>query len=164
MKTLNLTICTLLFSAVLFASAPGVYTKYDQFKDETSVMVGGKLGMPIKGTTLSMQAFYEVKGKQAHQPDAVVLNFISQSNDWKYLNSHDLILLVDGERMPIGTLERDGTVGEGYVLEFLAAPLSPEKFSKIANAKKVQGELFTTEFELSPAHLEILRKLVHSWQ
>lgn len=42
-------------------------------------------------------------------------------------------------------------------MEFLSKPISLNQFLKIINAKKIEGELFATQFEFTEEQLEALR-------
>ena len=85
--------------------------------------------------------------------------FSSKSSDWMYLNNSHLILLLDSSRLDLGELERDRSVGEGYVLEQMSKSIPLSVFNDILNAKNVEGKLFMTEFKLSTGQLSYLINL-----
>lgn len=66
-------------------------------------------------------------------------------------------MLIDGTRKDFGNLERDGNVGESYVMEHLTTHIPLEDCLELVNAKVVEGQLFSTEFKLTNEQLEALR-------
>jgi hypothetical protein len=124
----------------------------DEFKDLTTMQVGLQVAPSLR---LSIAALYE--GKVSQPPDRVALNFVSKAMHWRYLRNSTLTLVVDGERVPLADLERTGSVGTGYVLEFLGTSIPFAAFLEIVNASSVSGRLFTTDFRLEKQQLEALR-------
>jgi len=126
--------------------------KYDKFKDITSQEIGIKITSSL---TLGFASISE--GKSISAPAEVILRIVSHSEDWEFLRNSRLIFIADEEKIDLGDLERDGTVGSGYVLEFLNTMIPAKTFLKIINSKTVQGQLFHIEFHLSEEQLEALR-------
>lgn len=136
--------------------------KYDKFKDITSVNIILKLNQHY--SNLSIGAFFLYKGSQVETPSHLTLRFVSNSKDWKYLRNSKIIFLVDGKRIDLGEMKRDGRVGSGYVLEFLTKIISTDTFLEIINGSDVEGKLFTTEFKLTEEQLEAFRDFASRMQ
>lgn len=135
---------------------------YDKFTDKTTLAINYPGGMKIDHTNLEIGFLFEFSGRslaqQVRPSSKLTLMIDSKSENWEYLQfGHDLDFLVDGERMSIGTLDHDGSVGEGYVLEFMAAHISVSQFLRLANAKTIEGKLSTTEFSLSSDQIETIK-------
>lgn len=131
--------------------------KYDKFKDFSAM----QLDDMIISKDLKLNAYFLYKGNDMKvTPPLVHLRFLSKSTNWKYLDHSSLdLILNDNIRLNLGNLKHDGTVGSGYVLEFMYADLPVETFLQIATAQKVEGKLFTTEFTLKPEQIEALKDL-----
>jgi hypothetical protein len=150
-----------------------VNVSYDRFKDETNVGInymtvkGASVGEVMLGGDyqLELRASYTYPGRTPVTPKRVVLHFFSSSKDWLYLKDYqrELNVLADGERLPLGTMERvNSHVGGSYVSESLALALPPDTFAKIARAKVVEMRLGHTTFKLKDKHLDALRALADS--
>lgn len=115
--------------------------------------------MPL-GDGLQLGAFFiQEPGRQTPlEAQRVAVSFSSQSKDWRFLEHHDLDLLVDGRPVHVA-LDHGGSVGDGYVLEHMSTQMPLAQFLQIAKAKTVEGRLFITEFKLRPDHIEALRDL-----
>jgi hypothetical protein len=129
---------------------------YDKFKDHTVVKI--ELKISDKPDELILYSFFHYNGTIPSIPLGISFGFHSISEDWQYLHNSDLSLIVDNKRISIGELERDGTVGEGYVIEHLNTVIPIKQFLEIINAKSVEGKLFVKEFKLTDAQLEALRE------
>jgi hypothetical protein len=138
-----------------FGSPFRLEKKYDKFKNTTSISIDLKLTQISED--LSISSFFISDGKKIKTPDKVILMITSKSENWNYLNNSDLVFIVDDEIIDLGEMKRTGSVGKGYVLEFLSTTVSIETFLKIINGNKVEGRLFTTEFKLTDEQLEALR-------
>ena len=136
--------------------------KYDKYKDFSSVNMILKLNQ-LKAD-LSIGAYFIYTGKTLTTPTQIVLRFVSKSKDWEYLRNSILDFLVDGNRIRVGEMKRDGTVGSGYVLEFLTIKIPVETFLEIINGTNVEGKLFTTEFKLTEQQLEAFRDFASRMQ
>lgn len=81
----------------------------------------------------------------------------SSSDGWDYLECHPLAFLVDGQAVDAGETEHDGTVGRGYVLEYVKfiAPLA--LIEGMGRARAVEGKLCGTEFTFKPETLRLMR-------
>jgi hypothetical protein len=135
---------------------------YDKFTNQTTVAINYPSGMKVENTSLDLGLLFVFKGQllaqAVHASSKLTLMISSKSESWEYLQfGRDLNLIVDGQRMPIGTLDRDGTVGEGYVLEFMSANISAAQLLKLANAKSIEGKLSLTEFSLSSDQIETIK-------
>lgn len=123
--------------------AVDVERKFDRFKNVTTVGIDS---VEAPETSLKISSYFVVKGATVTVPHTVQIGVTSKTEDWQYLTSHSLNLIVDGEPMSLGEMSHDGSVGSGYVLEFMWVSIPVAKFRKIANAAKVEAQLFSTEF------------------
>lgn len=142
-----------------FAHKFVIDTKFDRFRDQTIISFRPP-GLNLGGK-LTLTAMFSFSGKEITEPlganHLVNLGFASTSDTWKYLRNHYLILLVNGDRLDLGELDHHGSTGKGSVIEVMWAKIPAKTFLKIVNAKKVEGQLFTTEFTLSHDTMEALR-------
>lgn len=146
--------------------------EYDRFKDLTSVRLQPmKIPAPFVNYNVGIydlwiEAGYAYQGQVTRQPDTVILIFGTQSRGWSFAVSRDLTLLVDGERLSLGTTGHQGEpgsyLGSSWVREAMFVQLPYGVFNKIANAKAVEVQLGSFEFALTERHLEGLRRLMDS--
>ena len=88
----------------------------------------------------------------------VYFSFSSVSSDsWQYLKCHSLNFLVDGQPVPVGETDHDGSVGRGYVIEYVRfqAPLS--LIERMGQARSVEAKICNTEFTFKPETLRLMR-------
>jgi len=81
----------------------------------------------------------------------------AKADSWQYLRCNSLTLLADGTRLRVETTH-DGTVGRGYVLEYVSFTLKAPDLRKLAHASTLKGKLCNTVFGLSPAQIGTLKK------
>ena len=143
-----------------YGSAFRLQQKYDKFKNKTIVSLSLDL-KPSKirysSNKLAFNSFFFYLGEKVKTPSFVMIAFQSTTDDWEYLRSHELTFLIDDKPLEIGTLKHKGSVGKGYVIEFLSKLIPLSHFLMIVNSKKVDGKLFTTEFRFTEEQLEALR-------
>lgn len=134
-------------------------TKYDKFKDETTVQfkrlpLTGTGRRLMSGETLYLIGAFRFKGQTlAASVNVAYLGFISESENWLYLRDRDLIALIDGERLVLGSAERDSDVGLGRVSEVLVFEIPHETLLRLANGTQVEMQLGLREFKLKDNHL-----------
>ena len=151
-----------------------IETKYDKFKDQTTVRLNPYY---VQGTApkldptagIEITASFVYAGQKLNAPpDIVSFGIVSASADaFKYEQDRGLIALVDGERIDLGQMEREDAsykkypyvISNRYYVETLSAPIKYELFLKIANAKIVEMQIGKKEFKLKDEHLEALRDL-----
>jgi hypothetical protein len=106
-------------------------------------------------------AFAECKGDGLCTPDSVTLMFSARNESWKYLRSHNLILIINTDtRVDLGETIRDSSVGRGYVLEFLIKRVPFDLLRQIAHAESVEYQLGITETELTDEQMKGIAELV----
>ena len=130
-------------------------TKYDKFENSTLVSINVKLTQ--LNSDLTIGSFFIYQGEKLVTPKTVTLRFVSSSSDWEYLHNSNIVFLVDGKRIDLGEMKRNGRVGNGYVLEFLSLTLPTNTLLEIINGKVVEAKLFTTTFKLTEEQLEAFR-------
>jgi len=140
-----------------------IESNYDRFEDETHVRLESKrvLGGFMEDVKMGASFFY--KGQKLSTPEYFIFLFVSDTKGWRFLSEtqRELIALADGERLPLGTLDRDSKVRSGgWVSEIMVKEVPYETFLKIATAKEVEMKLGKYEFKLKEEHLEALRDLV----
>jgi hypothetical protein len=113
--------------------------------------------MPGLRHEMKFSSFYSYDGTIPTVPTIVMFGFMSNSEDWHYINNTSLNMLIDGKPKDFGSMDRDGTVGRGYVLEHMSIYMPIEDFISIVNAKNVEMRLFSTEMSFSDEQLEALR-------
>jgi hypothetical protein len=167
----------ILYLASSFAQSPDLQTKikgfknskrfnvkYDKFKDLTIVSVGtfniGSTGnYIISGDMYGLSAYFGFKGTKTRPPDNFYLAFDHTGKEWRFLQSRELYLLIDGERERISNGNHDGKVRRG-VSERLLFEIPSGTFSKIASAKTVELQVGGFEMSLKDEHLQAFRDLL----
>lgn len=168
MRLNRLTLVSLLilaFAPAVAAQKPGhIETKYDRFDDRTLVQLDVMQVVSGKYDGIYISANYACKGDVKNcKPEKILLGILVLVKGGVYDGSGDLTVLADAERFPIGAMTRAGSkniTSESNVTRTLFGILiSYDTFSKIVQSKKVEMRLDTTEFELTDANLDALRKL-----
>jgi hypothetical protein len=148
-------------------------SSYDRFKDLTTVVMDkmlvlgrDKLNFPSARhgiAEIGLIGGFSFQGTQWQRPSEVILQFEALQAYWHFLDykQRTLILLVDGERLNLGTPGYE-QFNVQYIgnLEKLFVRLSYEDFARIAGAKRVEVQLGDIEFSLEDRHLEGLRNLI----
>lgn len=155
----------LLATAAAPAAAQTPDTTYDRFADSTRV----SLAMSVSGDYLrglSFGARYEFAGRVAPTPpDSITLMIAaytsrSISREWRFLQRHTLILLLDDTvRVNLGTVQYDTIPQSSSRLEAMRAPIPVALFRRIASAGKLEGRIGDETFTLSPVQLAALRRM-----
>ena len=129
---------------------------YDKFHDRTYVALEGSR---VKGDPLVFTAAYSYAGRTlVRPPTTLLLSFLSSSEQWRFREQHDLILLLDeAQRVTLPTTEGGKALGSGEVDEWVFATISVKTLSRLARAKRVEGQLASAEFQLTEAQLMGLR-------
>lgn len=95
------------------------------------------------------------------RPASIVLFLSEKSAEWEHLDDNEVVLLLNGhERFRLGAADHDGSIGDGYVLEFrnLELPLSLAR--RIASAQSVELQWSLTRITLTGALQSNLRLLL----
>jgi hypothetical protein len=147
---------------------PHLDVSFDRFKNEgyvrtspPSIIYSGHNDL-IK---LVAWASYLCEGDTTCAPKYIDINFLSDSYlGWQYLRSHDLIFILDNQRLDLGTATRlaDATTNAAGVesFEIMSVMMPIDTFEKIANAREVEGRLGTTVFRLTYYDRDLYRMLV----
>jgi hypothetical protein len=120
--------------------------KYDKFKDETTVLVEVKVkdnGKPRnKLDNLKLITAFSYDGQTLKNDiDSFVVEFSQGNQSWRFLRSHGLIMIVDGEREDFGKGDHEGEVMTRGVFERVTFLFSRKIFEKMVNAKTVELQL-----------------------
>ena len=149
-----------------------IETSYDKFDDKTTVLLSP---MTIKSgllDELGIYAGYAYSGQHRTAPKTFTLGFsylaLADIPNPQFRERRDLILLIDGERVPLGAMIYDSdsksTLLGTVQMETMKLHLSPQIFVRIATAKSVEARLGTVEFTLTGHHQTGLSKLIAtSW-
>ena len=135
-----------------------VEKKYDRITKQTTVQTKQtsiKTGKP----QLVLLASY-TGDKFPADSKSFGIAFVSRSKDWEYRNCNDTHILIDDEPYSPGEAKHNGTVGDGYVLEYLDYNVAFDSVQKMAVAKKIEVKICNTEFALSPSEMADLREFV----
>ena len=152
----------LLLSSI--ASAQALKTKYDRFKDETTVYVGPNY-VDIDGPRLEVAFYVGYAGtKPARDRMTIGMAVYSSTREWRFISDDNLIVLVDGKRLEIGKpISKDSKLARTRgVDESMAYKISEEQLITISKAEKVEMQIGRTEFALKQSFVRVLRELAES--
>jgi hypothetical protein len=142
--------------------------KYDKFKDVTFIHLEHPLNVIIGLGDLNRLLFdpsYHCGGDSSVcRPESIYLHFVAQGSEWRFIKSdRQLVLLLDGSRLPIGNLGWDGdTADSGYGIttyESMDISVPIKTFQRILTATVVEGELGHRTFTISSEHLKAMRSI-----
>lgn len=136
-----------------------VTEEYDNIKGYTAVSLVPKQSDVLLQNHKQAHLFltYVYDSQSPAIPDVVILQFVSASEDWSYLNCHDINLLIDSTERIAFENEHDGNVLTGFVVEILRGFLTPTQFLRIVNANKVEGKICNDGFILTSEQMEALK-------
>jgi hypothetical protein len=160
-RTVLLTTLTLT-AAILCAAQerkPEIVAEYHRFDDVTVVRLRPMIITKLPTDELTLGASFENRGNLVRPSDEASIHFVSISKEWRYTTDRSLILLIDGEQLPLHTTDYSRLVDQGSAFESMSVELSHKTLARIANAKKVEGRLGQRKFELSKGMLEGLKEL-----
>jgi hypothetical protein len=130
--------------------------EYDRFKDQTVVTLRPRGAEFLRGRSLAWS--YLFSGNEPALPEVVLLTVFSGGDTWKYIDCHDLSILVDDNHAMNLPSDWDGQVEDnGDVGEWVMVGLAIDEFLEIVNATKVELKLCNDEFALSSDQMEALR-------
>jgi hypothetical protein len=132
-----------------------VDVSYDKIRDETVVSIDSKV--LLGATPNHILAVYWNKGQTIVVPDTIDFNFGSSSDTWQFLRISSVAWLVDDNKRFSYKAIHDGTVGSGYVIEWIDMSIPLADFLDIVNAKKVEVQVSTYQFALTGEQLEALK-------
>lgn len=83
----------------------------------------------------------------------------SSSKGWRYLNCNSTAWLVDDEPFPMPSGKHDGSVGRGYVLEFLnISPITGMQVAQLGSAKRIEYKVCNDEYLVTPSEMQDLAR------
>lgn len=164
---LCLTGCASTMSAMMGMPDPsqkGVVTEYDEFKDLTTHTAGARMNS-LSATRPFFMDGYLVLSCAGNQPctesPAYGMLIRSWSEDWRFLNSHDVAFIADGERFGPYETAHDGKVmKDADTIESLTFLIPEDAASAISSAQSVRFQVGTFEGELPHDRRGSWRELV----
>lgn len=137
-------------------------TKYDRFRNETTVSIGPDYVDMRSPGRLEAAAYINYKG-DTPTPEGLIIGlaFYSSSSNWRFIDNDHLFALVDGERLDLGKpITKDSKLGRRVgVDESLSFSLTREDLHKLTQASKVEMQLGRVEFRLKDKFLKRLKDL-----
>jgi hypothetical protein len=133
--------------------------KYDKFRDTTTLKLAWGKVWGDRSNELELEVTQLFRGSdRTGRVGLPSFRFVNDGRDsWRYLTHHPIIFLVDEERMSFDP-KYDGSVGDGYVLEFLWVRPSKDQIMKLLSAKRVQVRVGIDQFDLMDSHLDSLKE------
>lgn len=147
----------LLFLLLVLPAYSQVKVNYDKFNDRTIITSDGA----------HVDAFIDLTVKALHKGQTAedvqyYLVFRSTSREWKFLRSHGLIFLVDGERFDFGPGTRDGEIATKYpvVHETMIYRIEREDLEKLANSSALEMKLGYVEAKFGPKDKKGMKEML----
>ncbi|MEI8102436.1 MAG: hypothetical protein WCG61_02795 [Chlorobium sp.] len=129
-------------------------TEYEEINNYTSV---GFDDMQL-GNNLKLRAHFISSGKVITTPETVSVTFVSNTENWRYLEFRPINLLLNGtERISLGVPKNRTSVHSGSVLEQMNIDVPVEIFLKIVNSNSIEGSIGVTKFKFKESQIEALR-------
>lgn len=162
-------ICCLLLVPSAQAQANDEYielkTKYDRFKDETTVEIPATMIWGTQYDGLRILAFYTQKGSTATPPAEIVIAFMLIIKDEKPVRDRNLYFIADGERLVLGEMRDLGIdrpiAGANIFNQQFGDRYPFATLVKLAKARKVEMKVGHIEVEFKPNLMDALRRLAN---
>jgi hypothetical protein len=154
-----------------FKNSKRFVISYDKFKDQTLIKTGpfavsGTARYMAGGGFIFLSAGFLFEGQVLKQSVAEFdLILEHHGNEWQFLDTTEMYLLIDGRREILKT-ERDASTHRGgfgsmgVTSEILLVKMSPELFESISTAKSVELRAGSYETKLKEEHQQGFRDLL----
>lgn len=129
-----------------------VISSFDEFSGYTTTALNI---VTIPG--FEFRAFWLNKGKHATRPISVSLTFQHKSESWEFLECHFTNFLIDGRPLATPDATHNGSVGTGYVLEFIHISMPTTTFLRFVNAKEAKVKICNDVIEFDEDNMVSLR-------
>ncbi len=126
-----------------------VKIKYDRFRNLTDISTEIALELPRSSMSFSFTCPSDADTCAPNHTLIMLSHSIDLDMGWLLIRSHDMIFLVNGNRLDIGPTKWDGDASTG--VEFVTASLTTTDLSRLARARKL-------ELKIGPFELEIPAK------
>ncbi|MFL6213312.1 MAG: hypothetical protein ACJ74J_05395 [Blastocatellia bacterium] len=144
-----------------------VVVKYDKFEDRTTIRLGNMFIAKSRQNILSLAFLAQYEGQQPKKVEVVELFIYSATPKERFVEDHNLILLVDGLRLRLGkmalfsktTSDADSLIGESLIL-----PIPFETVKQISKGNTVEGKIGDKEFKLQESYLKLIREFVKHFE
>ena len=140
---------------------PEIKVEYDKFRDGTFISFEPVNVSEDKTISLKLGMLTGFKGHSPKKPNDLLLTFVSpsfvESNEHK--NNRGLIILADGKRYPMGEASYDVKYNLPLYLEVMTVKVPYDTLLELSQAKKIEMQFGSTEFELQESLREALRDL-----
>lgn len=156
-----LILALLLLFLPLVGSGQSLKTKYDKFRDETTVYAGPDY-VEMGARPVEVAVYVGYKGQTAAREGMIIgLAVYSSSSEWRFLDNDSLIVLADGKRLDIGKpISKDSKIDRrGGVDESLAYKISESDLVTMSRATKVEMQIGHVEFSLRSKFMQKLREI-----
>lgn len=138
---------------------PDIKVEYDKFRDGTFLSFEPVNVSEDKSITLRLGMLTGFKGQTPKKPNDLLLVFVSpsivESNAHK--SNRGLIILADGKRYPMGDASYEAKYSMPLYLEVMSVKVPYDTFLELSNAKKIEMQFGSTEFELQVSMMEAVR-------
>lgn len=136
-----------------------VKIEYDQQKNTTQVSLNPFVIASRKFEELRLGAVAVYPGKVKVRPREIVLQFFSLSPTEmnKYESARKLTVVADGQRLTLGEAQHAKDFHNELFIESMMVSVPTDVFLRICWSKEVTMKLGSTEVELSPENIAILR-------
>lgn len=123
----------------------------------------GENALPNDDHGVALTSLYSYPGRTPSKPQEIIILVESESANPAHEDDRRLSLNIDGTALDLGIPER-GVVrtNMGLSREDLSVRVSCDQFLKLVGAKKAKLSLGPRTFNLTPCHMEALRKFAKS--
>lgn len=153
------------------ARSKAVFAQHDRVREK----VDAETGLHVYSVVPDAQESREGKLSMAtvlmapeEGRDAAAANgefgFQTTGTSVRYRDCGGLVLVVDGEILPKKSIQYFGSLGRGYVVEAVVAPVSPEDLARMVAAKTVEYRLCDTRGSLSSRDRGLLGRMLARYQ
>ena len=148
----------LLFLLLALPVYSQVNVNYDKFKDQT---IATSETTHVESLDITVKAMHQ--GQNAGDVKYYLV-FRTSGKEWRYLNSHGLIFMADGERINLGNGFHDGDVKTTRyrvsVSETMIYQIHREDLEKIANSTSLEMKLGANVAQFGPKDKKGMREML----
>lgn len=132
-----------------------IEVKYDKFKDQT---IATSDAAHIESLDLTVKAMH--KGQTVDDVQYYLI-FRTSGREWKYLRSHGLIFVADGQRIDLGNGLHDGEIGNrAIVRELMLYRIDRQNLEKLANSSTLEMKLGYNVAQFGPKDKKGMKEIL----
>ena len=153
------------------APSQAVFAEHDRVREKVDATTGMRVYSVVPDVAESREGKLSMASVLTAPPEGRAgaaingeIGFQTTSKAVQYRECDNLVLVLDGKALPRKSTQYFGSLGRGYVVEAVVAPVSPDDLARIVAAKNVEYRLCNTRGALSTRDRGLLGRMLARYQ